>query len=100
MEIPAVKTTETPIDTILATTVIPSFYSNGFVLGNTLTEGTIVFQFGSRPIVALNLSFAALKSLKEGISEMIANVEKGNGDTILNLQETQLKWAKNLTPEK
>ena len=86
------------VDSVLSDKTVPKFYTNGFVLGHSLVDITIILQLSQAPVAAINMSFTSMKTLHKNLEEIIAAVEKGLGHNLLDLTETNIKWQKNLNP--
>jgi len=66
---------------------IPKVYANGFMnaLGNG--DSTLVFQWNGNPVLVLNMSFTLSKTLALKLGNMIGDIEKGSGNTIMITDE-------------
>lgn len=83
------------IDTAIRTANISRIYANGFSIGHSLLEATILAQQGRTPIAAIHVTFPVLKSLYSAIGESIKQIERGLGEEIPTLDELAVKWKKN-----
>lgn len=66
---------------------ILKIYGNGFNVGFSLSDATIVIQLGSTPVAILNLSHIALKSLAGNLLQSIEAIEKTIGEPIKSIQD-------------
>jgi len=74
---------------------VPKFFANGFFVGHSLTEATLITQVGGTPNSVIFMSFASLKALHQTLGGLVKNIEKGLGHEIEDLQELQKKWNSN-----
>lgn len=84
------------VETILADPKIPKLYGNGFTIGHSMADATIVIQTGKTPIATLSLSFISLKSLYISLGGAIANIERGLGEPIPEIKDLLVNWQKNI----
>ena len=68
---------------------VPKIYGNGFVVGTSLTDLTIVTQHNARPTSVVSLSFETAKSLAQNIASAIELLEEAAGATFLTIDDVQ-----------
>lgn len=70
-----------------ATTNIPSIYANGFGIGISSTDSTVVLMLNNRAIMQLNMSHTAAKSVALSILDGISEFEKIHQITVKTVEE-------------
>jgi hypothetical protein len=88
------------IETVMAHPNVIKIYANGFTLGHSFVDATMIIQHGKMPIAAVSMPFAALKSLNRAIGETIAKIEAGLGQTLPDTKELSVTWNENLKKNK
>ena len=78
---------------------IPHLYANGFIsaLGNGDT--LLILQQSGRPIATLNLSFTMAKTLVNKLGQIIKELEKDSGNTIMTTTDMDKIMAKRQKPK-
>lgn len=70
---------------------IPSFFSNGFQVGFTMSDAHLIFKAHNEPQFIVNLGLPALKSLYVNIAQLLATYEKVTGEKIISMEELNKK---------
>ena len=83
--------TSSEIETQLFATAISSpiakIYVNGFLLGQSFSDMTLVCQTNGTPSVLLNMSFTTAKSLAVKLNNIINTFEEKTKHTILTIDD-------------
>jgi hypothetical protein len=66
---------------------IAHVYLNGFLLGQSLSDVTIVTQTNGNPSAVLNMSFTTAKSLAIELEKVITKFEQITGHTLLTMDD-------------
>lgn len=70
---------------------IARLYMNGFIVGQSVADVTLVVQTNGTPAAVLNMSFTSAKSLAVELDKVIKNFESLTGHTLLTMQDIQEK---------
>lgn len=88
------RTAEAPGDTTaqvlqaaVADTSIPRTYANGFALGLTNADITIVLQRNGQPVTVLNLSYTLAKTLAQRVGRLVAELEERIGNPLVTTEK-------------
>lgn len=89
--------TKLDIETQLFATAIGApivkLYVNGFILGHSMSDVTIVCQTNGTPSAVLNMSFTIAKSLAIEMDKIIKNFEKITDHTLLTIDDIKTKMS-------
>jgi hypothetical protein len=72
---------------------VPRLYANGFMIGQTASDTSVVLLLHGSPIGILNLSFISAKSLAIGLDATIKEFEKRMKQEIPTLQDVMEKMG-------
>jgi hypothetical protein len=72
---------------------IQRIYLNGFLLGQSLSDITIVGQTNGTPSTILNMSFTTAKSLAIELDKVIKTFEGTTGHTLLTMEDIGTKMG-------
>jgi hypothetical protein len=73
------------------TSPIPRIYVNGFLLGQSFSDVTIVCQANGASSAILNMSFTTAKSIAFELSRIISSFEQKTNHTIMTIQDIKTK---------
>ena len=73
--------------TVVQSGAVPECYANAFIIGMSTGDVQIVCQRGSRPVMALNMSFTVAKSLASNLSQLVSELEKKSGREFLTTDD-------------
>lgn len=78
---------------------VPKIYFNGF--GNALGSGdvVIVLQCNNKPVAVLNASYTVTKTLAIKLAELISNLERETGNTIMTTFDVDSKLQERIGGE-
>jgi len=66
---------------------IPKIYVNGFFIGTTNADITLITQQNGRPVAALNMSFEIAKTLVKKLGSVVQDLEKSIGTEFLTTDD-------------
>lgn len=72
-------------------TSLEKIYFNGFIVGIGTGDIMITLEKNGLPITVLNVSYTVAKSLAEKMTEIIQNLEKKTGNTIMTTDDIHSK---------
>ena len=93
---PVIESLAVDIEALFADPKIIKLYANSFIIGNSVTDATIVIQQGRTSIAVLTVSFTTLKSLQTALNQSIDIIEKGLGTPLLDSNNLRLAWERNM----
>lgn len=62
---------------------VPKIYSNGFIIGLSQNDITVLFQLNGKPTAVMNLSYTTAKTLSMILANTIKGLEEKTGNTIM-----------------
>src|SRR5262249_32122749 len=74
-------------------------YANGFALGLTNADVSIVLQQFGRPLAVLSLSYTLAKTLSEKLATLVAEWETRTGQRLVTTDQIQLAFSKDSAAE-
>ena len=72
---------------------VPRVYLNGFLLGQSFSDITVVGQTNGNPSTVLNMSFTTAKSLAIELDKIIKKFEETTGHTLLTMEDIGTKMG-------
>jgi hypothetical protein len=96
LKVPSIEPLLIDIESLIADPKILKLYGNSFVIGNSLSDASIVIQQGRTSIAVLTVSLTTLKSLHTALQQAIHTIEKGLGTPLLDAASLRVVWEKNL----
>jgi hypothetical protein len=72
---------------------VPRVYLNGFLLGQSFSDITVVGQTNGNPSTVLNMSFTTAKSLAIELDKIIKKFEETTGHTLLTMEDIGTKMV-------
>ena len=72
---------------------IIQIYLNGFVVGQSTSDVTMLIQTNGNPSAILNMSFTTAKSLAIELDKVIKNFEKITGHSLLTMEDITTKMV-------
>lgn len=65
---------------------VPHIYANGFMVGQTATDMSVVLLTNATPGAVLHMSYGSAKSFVEDLQQAIKSFESATGQTILTIK--------------
>ncbi len=90
-----VENKQADLNSIINDPRVPKVYANGFLVGNSITDVTLISQTGGAPSAVIFMTFTSLKALQKNIDAVIKNIEKGLGEPIEDLVALNERFNKN-----
>ena len=68
---------------------IPYIYFNGFQLGSSLSDMSVLVLLDGYPQAKLMMSFTTAKTLAENLTAAVRNFEEATGHTLMNMDDVR-----------
>ena len=72
---------------------VPRMYTNGFVIGQSNSDYSLVMMLNGAPTAIVTMSFNSAKTLVEELGKSLKNLEKGLDQKILSMEEVATKMG-------
>lgn len=73
---------------------IPHLYFNGFANAQGNSDITVLLQLNLVPVGTLSLSYTMAKTLSQKLGEIVSELEKASGNTIMTTDDVTKSLAK------
>lgn len=81
------------VQTALSDQTVQRVYANGFALGLTNADITVVLQQNAQPIAVLNLSFTLAKTLAQRLGRVVSEFEEKLSTTLVTTDKIDEAFA-------
>jgi hypothetical protein len=78
---------------------IPKIYANGFAVGLTNADVSIVLQLSGQPVALLNISFTLAKTLAQKVGGVVGTFEKAIQQNLVTTDEVSMALSKHAASE-
>ena len=68
---------------------VPEIYANGYTMGFTPSDIIVALERNGRPVATLNFSLSMAKTLSEGLSRSISDLERASERKVMTSAEMQ-----------
>jgi hypothetical protein len=96
---PTKPKTVDPLDEALNTPDVQHLYANGFALGLTTADVSIILKQFNRPFAVMSLSYTLAKTLSEKLARLVAEWETKTGQRLVTTDQIQLAFSKDSSAE-
>lgn len=81
------ETTHEPLETARRDPSIPRIYANGFTVGLTNADVSIVLQLSGQPVALLNISYTLAKTLAQKVGGVVSAFEEAIDEHLVTTDE-------------
>lgn len=79
---------------------VPEIYANGFAVGLSGADGSVILERNGSPVAILNVSYTLAKTLALALGTAVSNFEQNTGQQLLTTHDVDRLFRKKVDEEK